>query len=304
MKKCIAILISLLSILTMVSCSITDSDQERFIHTALSQIYEIGSYSYSNTEDVVFNHSNVISSDPIVTQELPSGKTTSIKTSVRNLNLEYDCSCFYPINNVKVHSYKISGNEECSVMLKEDGDIYAILGEFDTLDIKKTDSAETVRSALECAIADLVDLSKYEHMRVEASGASSSDFGIYDFVYYNTVHNYLADYLTVSVKSEGEIFALWKIDPDLSDAATLLSGLDKETENALLTAKLKSTLNTQHTEYRSHEIRFTPRVTVFEDELCVSYQIDCQIYYSADNMEWEEMITVLIPVRLLNGTGD
>ena len=289
-KYMIAVLIVVIA-LTAVACN---SGKEVW-----TQTYEVGGDSMSHD---VFNHENVISDKTVHTKERTVGEKTSFSTASRSYSLSYSESIFYPLKNRKVHKYLVDSSEdEGSVLLNEDGSLYAILrDDIALIDISKTDTAETVQAALEPAIADLVDLSKYDEVEVQHSGNSvDGSFGRYRFFFYDELQGYRGGYTTVMVYDDGRVGALW-INDLLIDANKNLPVIDKEKEEMMIQKRLQAIYNTDTTEYRSHTLFDMPSLCTYGNELCIYYRLNVTLYETDLSSETSGYTTeLLIPVRLL-----
>lgn len=282
MKKYVAVILVFVLALTAVACS----------KGALSQIYEVDNGSLSSD---TFNHTNVISDKAGITYDLPVGQAKTLQVYDQTLQLSYKRSIYYTLRSCKVHSYSIDGTDDGSVLFKEDGSLYAILNyPFTTLEIPDEASFETVQAALEPALLDLVDLSKYDSVKAEMYGSG------YLVSYLNELHGYYTDYASMLVGTDGTVDALWIRDLTLN-AEELCPSIDKTVEEELIIARLKNIYNTGNTEYRSHSIETTPNFCVYENELYVEYNFTCEVYDSEAESEKSDRCHLLIPVELLSG---
>ena len=291
MKKYIAIVLISVIMVAITACGKIDDD--------LSQIYEIGSGSLgANTDDI--QHANVITSPVDSIQEDLVGKTMTFSTKTKTYSLTYNVTTFYPHRDLKVHEYKIDVSDDGFIQFREDGSLFTIVdNQICLLGIDKNDTSDTVRMLLEPAISDLIDLSKYE--KVEVLPRPSSDgFGSYIFCYYNTIQGYWSDTSTIFVSDDGRVSLIMNEDIHLD--ASAINTISKEREKELLQKKIQNMCDTAAIQYISHEIldgNSTPRFTLFNGEVCILYNFDCNAY----NEEKEENASfsskLLIPVRLL-----
>ena len=285
MKKYIAVALIVVVVLTLAACS----------KGAISQIYEVDNGALNID---IYNHTNVVSYDPVFTQELPAGETRTLELNGEMLTLVYDTTIYYPSHSRKVHEFIIDGTDDDYVMFNEDGSIYKIARyPIANIEISKTDSAATVQAALEPALAHLIDLSKYEFVDVTNRG-DESDFSRYNFLFQNKQYGYLTDYVKVDVTSDGTVdfFVICDLVMNVDEYCT---NIDKTVEEDLIEARLKSIYNTGTTEYRSYELYDEPNFVAYEHELYVEYFLSCSFYNSEEMREQSDGCTLLIPVQLL-----
>lgn len=299
MKKIIAVILIFMLVFVAAACGDNSVSEEE-----LSQIHEVGTAPLA-IDGGKLNHQNTISiSEKRLNEEL-TGHTKDFHLFAKTYNLTYDTTINYPARDYKVNQYKIEGTDEGVISFREDGTFYSYTNYYDpmcVIDIKETDSSETVRAALEPAISKIVDVSKYEFVDVEASLSieESGRFGMYIFYYYNAIQGYCSDVTMISVKDNGYVVGI-SID-DLNLEATSIGTISKEREDALILAKLKDMSDTDVLEYRSHKIRkssTSPQFTMFEGELCIQYTVSCEIYDTGLEDDRGFACRLLIPVRLL-----
>lgn len=296
MKKLLTILFIFATVFALAACGNSTDDRAK---SALSQIYEIDTGSYSGTD--VFNHKNVASREPVITHDFPLGKSSALQTQKRVYTLRYSQTKFYPVGGWRLHEYAIGEDGEGRVSLNEDGSIFSIQGcEIEKLDVSKNESAESVRTKLESAISDLVDFSEYEFVSVECSSPDSSDFGLYSFLYYNMIDGYRSNNASVYVESDGTVGGL--VIRNLDAESANISGINKELEEELIEEKLKDMYNTEETTYRSHTLS-DMRIVIYENEVCIEYTIGSKVYFSSRDCEYSKACRILIPVRLMATSG-
>lgn len=287
MKKFIAVGLIIVIVLSVTGCS----------KRTVSEIYEVDNGSLSSD---TFNHTNVISYDTVFTQELPSGQTKTMELNGETVTLTYERTNYYPSHSRKVHKYLIDGTDDDYVLFNEDGSVYKIARyPITTIEISKTDSAETVQAALEPALAHLVDLSKYEYVDVSKRG-DESDFRSYNFLFRNKKFGYVTDFTKVDVTSDGIVESL-SINDLVMNVDEYCTNIDKTVEEELIEERLKSIYDTGTTEYRSCTLIDEPNFVVYENELYVEYDFTCQVYHSEEKRERPDGCKLLIPVELLSG---
>ena len=289
MKKYIAVALIVVVVLTLAACS-NDED-------VLSQIYEIGGDSLSGAEDDNLNHVNVVSDIIIYSQEFPEGTTISYDTGMIEYSLIYHETRYYPAREMTVHSYFVNGFGKSEFNLREDGSVFTILGDgLRAIDIDIHASPEEVRALMEPVTSDLVDFSLYEHTDLDIYPFGEG-FGRYEFRYYNMEQGYYTDIATVAVRENGNIANV--VIENLPYDTSSIGIIDKEREAELIQKKLKSMCDSKTVEYQDYELRRVPRFKVYQNELCIYYSLDCNVYDLERETEDGFIAKLLIPVRLL-----
>lgn len=293
MKKTIAFVLALL--MTLWTCSCKNNQEEK---NDLDHIYEVDDHTYQfDTES--FNHRNTISDVPERKVDANMPLTKNIYINNKEYNLKYAESLHYPIGDKILNMYLVDGNEKQKILLNPDGSISAMLYDFEKLDIQPTSSPATVRSLLEPKLQNVIDLTKYQNVNMPTSDENQSEtgeFGIYDFLYYNSVDGYMTDYTKVSVDKNGNIFGLSINDLGKDD---LDLNLDKEKEKELLVAKLKDIYNTDTTEYKSYEEVYPPQVVIYNGEICIQYYVSVMYVDSTGGELSDWILPILIPVHII-----
>lgn len=300
MKKILFIIMIISAGMSITSCNQSHNKVGNTTSTSdsLSQIFEIeGFYN----EDDPFNHTNVISDDIIYSTEKSVGELMTVQMAGESWNLSYENTMLYPVGGYKVNKYKINGSENGSVLLKEDGSIFAVLNSsITTLDISPNDTSETVRTVLEPTVANLIDLSKYQNLRVDGSSAGDeTHFGYYYFEFYNTINGYISDCAAILVLDDGTVTTL-KIWDIVCESNDLNFHIDKKREEELILAKVMNLLDGQNVEYQNHEIISTPEIVNYNNELCINYSIGIQVNEKTTQFSYGFACRILIPVRLLS----
>lgn len=290
MKKYFTISLATVLLLSLCSCHQTRSEKEAF----LKDIAEAGSGVYEQETD--FHHSNVISDQAVQTVDSSVQAERVVSINGIDRQLAYHDTLFYPVGETTVYRYYIDGDEDCTVLMDQDGRIQSLLYHFATLDISKTASPDEVRPLLEQKLSELVELSEYEHVNLPSASSDPNGFGIYDFLYYNMIDGYMTDYVKVSVSDDGNIFG-FSIHNLASEDVHF--SIDKDRENELLNLKLNDIYTTEHTEYVSYQLAFTPQVVVYHDELHIQYPVSAN-YTTKDNGQMTSLVNqILIPLRLI-----
>lgn len=302
MKKTLLVFLAISAVMSMTSYHRKPSYGEVSISTstadALSQIFEIGG-SY---EDDSLNHKNVISNNVIHTTEKIADEQATIQVAGQDWNLSYEETITYRVGDYKVNQYRVGDSEDSSVLLHEDGSVVALLNtSMIKINILPNDTPETVRAALQPAVAEFVDLSKYQNMKVDRSIDENEErFDYYYLILYNTIEGYIGDYTAILVNDDGTVTCLW-IKDIAADSDQFEFHIDNDLEEELILAKTMSLLDGLDFEYRSHRVITTPSVVSFNNELCVQYCVGIHFCEKGSDHETSFAIDILIPVRLLSG---
>ena len=289
MKKIIFSIMVVVIMVSIVSCN--SSNDSKY----LQYIYEIeGTYDTN-----IGNHTNIISYKPQYTVDKDVEQSKTINVINNSYDFNYKESLYYPIGDKKVYDYRLDQDGEKSVLLNEDGSVYAFLFDFITIDVSPTDSSDEVRTELEKVITEWIDISEYQHVRVDVTGREG-DFGIYSYYYYNMVNNILTNYATVSVGNDGGVSALWIIDIEVDEED--INNIDKELEEQMIQLKLEDVYNTETTSYISHEQLpgFMPQAVEYNGELCIEYTFGVRFLNKEVDEERNIASNILIPVRLIS----
>ena len=289
MKKIIFSIMVVVIMVSIVSCN--SSNDSKY----LQYIYEIeGTYDTN-----IGNHTNIISYKPQYTVDNDVVQSKTINVINNSYDFNYKESLYYPIGDKKVYDYRLDKDGEKYVILNEDGSVYAFLFDFITIDVSPTDSSDEVRTELEKVITEWIDISEYQHVRVDVTGREG-DFGIYSYYYYNMVNNILTNYATVSVGNDGGVSALWIIDIEVDEED--INNIDKELEEQMIQLKLEDVYNTETTSYISHEQLpgFMPQAVEYNGELCIEYTFGVRFLNKEVDEERNIASNILIPVRLIS----
>ena len=289
MKKIIFSITVVVIMVSIVSCN-SNNDSKY-----LQYIYEIeGTYDTN-----IGNHTNIISYKPQYTVDNDVVQSKTITVINNSYDFNYKESLYYPIGDKKVYDYRLDQDGEKSVLLNEDGSVYAFLFDFITIDISPTDSSDEVRTELEKVITEWIDISEYQHVRVDVTGREG-DFGIYHYCYYNMVNDIWTDYATVAVGDDGGVSALWIIDIEVDEED--INNIDKELEEQMIQLKLEDVYNTETTSYISHEQLpgFMPQAVEYNGELCIEYTFGVRFLNKEVDEERNIASNILIPVRLIS----
>ena len=312
MKKIMAILL-LVSIVTVMltACNtsdITTTNRNSEINLPpnptdadyLQYIYEVNSSYFGSDE--TFNHKNVVSKSThkSIDEKAPLMQTVKINGLMKELN--YENTLYYPVQDYKVHCYSINDQEDCKVLIREDGSIFAILNDFDKIDILQTNTPEEVLPKIKEVVEQYVDLSRYKYIDMPYDSSKDEGgigFGNYTFEFYNLVDGYKTDYLMISVDYFGNVYGLKIID--LRQHITELN-IDKKLEDKLLELKFRDIFTTDKIEYISYKIddRFFPQVVTREDGIYISYAGSARYTIKDTGQEIKSfLVEVLIPLDLI-----
>ena len=108
----------------------------------LDLIYEV--YSSYFSQETGFNHKNVINNSARVSVDENAPLTKTVTINGLNKELNYENTLYYPVKDFKVHCYLVNGQEDCKVLIREDGSIDSILYDFDKIDILQKNTPEEV----------------------------------------------------------------------------------------------------------------------------------------------------------------
>lgn len=262
----------------------------------LQSIYEVGDSEHNSMDGT--NRQNLVSDAVIVTNDSTVGVNMTIQFLGEALDITYMETIFYPIGGQCVHRYALPVNEKASILFHEDGSVFAVLGDFTTIDIAPDASSDIVKTAVEPVISQWLDTSKYEYVDVKQASNDGS-FGYYEFQYYNIAHGYRTDWAQVVVDDTGEIGCVWI--KNISVNEEVLSSIDTALEEALLEAKLRDIFDTDVTSLLDYELKLSKRIMEYNNELCVRFLVSVSYLGNWDGVELESKDTceILIPIRLL-----
>lgn len=241
------------------------------------------------------------------TQETPVDSKLTFTINNRTVPLTYQETLFYPVGDFKVHKYVIDDmpeesiyfDEAGSVYFDQDGHLFFITNcTINKIDVKPTDTAETVLSLLKPAITAYVDVDNYQYVEITSSGAGKEDFVYYGYKFYNKVNEYCSNFFSVGVLSDGTIMGL-SIRNAEYDAITLARNIDPNVEAELIAAKLLEIYSNEISEPISYKITHS-RIVSYEGKDCIQYTITCFVNNSAFS---DSVLSInnslLIPIQLL-----
>ena len=141
------------------------------------------------------------------------GKMVNFSFLGKQYEGKYCRSFRYNLYSISVDSYTLNGineEKEC-VLLLPDGQIYAMLFHFATLDIDPFASEQEVREKAEEALRGEIDFSFYQNFKSTQSfpGGGEHGFGLYAFSWYNTKEDIpLGNATSLFVLDNGEMGGL------------------------------------------------------------------------------------------------
>ncbi len=292
MKKIFIVTIVFALIFGVCSCN-SSKDYNR--EECLNMILEIDNDLCNTEKD--FNHKNIVSDKVEYSTDDNAPLKIKCKINDHEEELDYHDTLYYPIGGKKVNRYFVNGNEDHVILISQDGSVNSILYEFITLDISKTATPNEVLPVLERELNKWINTSDYEHINIpEYSNENIQGFGIYDFLYYNSVDGYMTDYVKVSVSDDGCVFG-FSINNLKYDNIRL--DIDKELEIEMLNLKLKDIYTTDNTKYKSYNTVFTPQVVIYNDKPCIRYFVSADYSHATNGDTTSWLNSILIPVDLI-----
>ena len=239
------------------------------------------------------NYENLISSKPqsFLADSVPGEKRWVLNNVECELN--YKDSLYYPIGGKTVHRYIVNGEEEKTLLIDERGNINSILYRYTTMAIARTASPEMVLELLKSELLKICDITYYKNVKLPSSNQNADGFGIYDYIFYNKVGNYMTDYLKVSVSDDGGVFGLSINNFALVDFKL---NVDKAKENVAIESKLKEIYNTNVTQYQSYSIAFEPCIVQYNEQVYIQYFLSTNYLHTQYGETNGCLNTILIPV--------
>ena len=211
--------------------------------------------------------------------------------------LKYKDSIYYPIGCNTVHRYIVNGNEENTLLLDEYGNIKSILYSFTTLSINRSASPKEILEPLKNELVKIFDITYYENVRMSDEKDTVNGFGIYDYLFFNKIGNYITDYLKVSVKDDGSVFGLFIINLTPDDYKLKI---DTEKEHSAIESKLKEIYNTDTTQYKSYNMVLDPLIVQYNDSMYIQYTISTNYLHMQYGERSSFAHYILIPVGAIS----
>ncbi|MBQ7172309.1 MAG: hypothetical protein IJR89_08555 [Clostridia bacterium] len=205
MKRFIVML--LIALILITACAKTEKLSEK--------VLQINQESYSEPQGEQKNRSvfPLVAETEIFMDSEKLGKTVNFSFLGKQYEGKYCRSFRYNLYSISVDSYILNGiNEEKeSVLLLPDGQIYAMLFRFATLDIDPFATEQEVREKTEEALRGEIDFSFYQNFKSAQSvpGGGENGFGLYSFLWYNTKGDIpLGNAISLYVLDNGEMGGL------------------------------------------------------------------------------------------------
>lgn len=309
MKKALfAYLVATLMIIS-VACS-AQNKSSSVTEDTLSQICVIGGKNYCaelQACGIRLDENLTCLEEHSISYEYASGEKATFSTEKQSYSLSYD----YTITDASItgirHIYKVDNSPDTEVGLAPDGSLVFITYPLiEPLDIKKTDTPETVQSVLEPAISDLVDFADYQSIECEDYNFNSdSQIGNYRFILSKEENGYLFNRAIIGVRNDGTIISVKILGGTIEseNAKEICNSIDQEVEDSLLHATLKKIFDSDDTKLLNYNIAdytdYAKSLANYNDEIYISYTTVCTVYHSGQESELRFDPTILIPVRLL-----
>lgn len=259
----------------------------------LSAILEVDS-GQLNIE-VELNHKNLISDKPQYFSGDNIQEKRMLTLNETECRLIYEDTLFYPVGSKTVHRYFVDGDVNKTILIDERGNINSILYSYTKLPINKTASPQDILESLKVELSKILDIAYYKHVKMSEPNQDTHGFGIYDYVFYNKIDEYMTDYFKVSVSDDGSVFGL-----SINNLATADFELDvdKEKENAAIEMKLKDIYDTNATQYRSYDMHFDPCIVQYNNQVYARYFVSAKYFHCTANSETNSFInSILIPLN-------
>ena len=290
MKKVLIIVIAFL-VVFVTGCANNANSESDSIEVDLDLILVVDNGQLSEAEDL--NYKNLISIKP--QYFLSDAVKLEKQISVNNVEhgLKYKDSLYYPIGCRTVHRYIVDGNEESTLLIDEDGNIKSILYSYTTLNINGSASPAELLEPLKVELSKILDITYYKNVKLPNANQDANGFGIYSYVFYNVIGNYMTDYLKVSISDDGSVFGLSINNSPLVDFKL---SIDTEKENLAIESKLKEIYNTDTTQYKSYNIAFDPCIVQYNDQVYIQYILSTNYLHTQYGEMSSYLNTILIPV--------
>ena len=294
MKKVLIIVIAFL-VICITGCANNVNNKSDSIELDLNSILVVDNGQLSVSEDL--NYKNLISNKP---QYFIADAVQAEKQMVFNnveCELNYKDSLYYPIGCKTMHRYIVNGNEDKTILIDESGNIKSVLYSYTTLNIDRSASPEEILEPLKNELIKILDIGYYEKVKLPDANQDANGFGIYSYVFYNAIGNYMTDYLKVSVSDDGSVFGLSINNLTLVDFKL---DIDMEKESFAIESKLKEIYNTETTQYQSYNIVFNPCIVQYNEQVYIQYILSTNYLHTQYGEMSSYLNTVLIPVNVIN----
>ena len=292
MKRFIICIVMIIFAILTCSCE----DQGEIDQKDIDSIYEIDVGCFKQETQV--NHKNIINNDEVVSVDENALKTRTLSLGGCDYEMIYQDSIYYPVGDYKVDRYFIDGNEEKSVLVNRNGDIYALFFAFSEINISNTDTPEDVLPVLREELGKIIDMTKYEKVHIPKMSESDKENGFrtYSFTFYNERYGFTSDTVTVFVSGNGNVRNLRIYDfPD----ELLSTKIENKKVEQLVEAKIKDMYTTDYVEYISCRIFGEKKLVIYQGEPCILCSVSPQYYEKESDKEWPGwLFDILIPTRL------
>lgn len=213
--------------------------------------------------------------------------------------LVYQESLYYPTFERLTHSYIVDGREEDNIVLCEDGSISGVYYAYTTLDMQSAHTEGDVLTMLKKELEKSFDISIYSKVDGPADPNKEATSGSYNYLLYNEIDGYRADWFRVSVNSEGGVVGILIYT---LKAENVHLNIDEEKEYAAIAAKLKEFYGKRGLQYQSHEMHFPPRVMTLQGKLYIEYDLDILCLKNGQPSSLGYIQTMLVPVEMITAS--
>lgn len=297
MKKILILFMLCLLIVSGFSCNVEPYQEEKTsipdTSTSLQQIYEIDTGTYGS--DMISNQSNIIRDDVVYSIEKNVVATQKYWILDKQQELNYKETLYYVIGGRKVHKYEMQSETGGTVLFQENGELHAILNSPITkIDLSACLSEDALNATLQSVLGELVDFSKYEHVKVRGF----EDDGSYMKVtYYNMLQGCYTDYVTMGIRPDGTITGLWITGVDIGNVNWII---DETLMHDAITLKLNALYAATESQYIGFDImQGYSYITRYNNELYIECVVSAKFKKTSLNEELSEARRLLIPIDLV-----
>ena len=304
---CLAIIVSIVSVIAVLELSENDiaisnviddshDSSNRHEDIDIDRIFELGGQYVDEFE---FNHKNIISTSTVHYIDATAQSERKISLDGIEHSLKYKDTIHYLVGDKIVHTYVVDGNEDDIVLIDANDNIQSILYKYLYLNFSKNASPDEVLELLKPELNKIFNLFFYENIDIKPSyDSTKTKVRFYDYMFYNIQNGYITDYLLVSVASDGGVHAIKQHDLATKDFTV---DINKDKENAAIEAKLKDIYNTDSTEYISSQRYGTPRISIYDNQICVVYDVSADYLDKKCDVQISGFrINLLIPLDLIS----
>lgn len=234
--------------------------------------------------------------------ERPVGEKKTYRTERRSFELSYASTFTYDFEGGAVDYYHINGTENGRIGFFKDGRLSKLYGHPDLkVEIGDGEMPEKAQDIVAKELDDMVVFSNYSQVRCHQTPT-----GRYEFTLLGMHNGHLMDFARVWVGANGVVEHITVIyGPE--DGTEILDKVDEKLVEDLIKSKAESLLNTETTELRSYHISdettdgtvFGRFLTTYQDEVCLRYSVQGDVYVASEERECSVSMDVVIPVRLV-----